>query len=87
MAVVFYICYCEPFSSKLVTFMQILNEAFTLIQIYCQMCFTDLVVDIDAKVTMGNVQINIIILNVAINLCVLLYGILSKQIKAIQLRC
>ena len=36
---------------------------------------------------MGNVQINIIILNVAINLCVLLYGILSNQIKEIQLRC
>jgi hypothetical protein len=48
--------------------MLLLNEAFVMLTIYCEICYTDFNVDYEAILSMGNALICITVINIAINI-------------------
>jgi hypothetical protein len=58
----------EPMKKKGDQRMLLLNEAFLMLTIYCQICFTDFNAEYEAVITMGNALIGITVLNIAINI-------------------
>ena len=53
--------------------MLLLNETFVMLTIYCNICYTDFNPDYDAVIIMGNVQVCITVINIAINIFRMLY--------------
>jgi hypothetical protein len=53
--------------------MLLLNETFVMLTIYCNICYTDFNPDYDAVITMGNVQVCVTVINIAINIFRMLY--------------
>jgi hypothetical protein len=69
--------------------MLLLNEAFVMLTIYCQICYTDFDYDYNAVLIMGDVLIGITILNITINIGRMLYlsgNILCRKVKLRWLR-
>ena len=63
----------EPMKKKGDQRMLLLNESFVMLNLYCEICFTDFNSDYDAVITMGNVLIGITVINIAINILRMLY--------------
>ena len=80
----------EPMKRKGDQRMLLLNETFVMLTIYCNICYTDFNPDYDAVIIMGNVQVCITVINIAINIFRMLYlsGItLSRKGKLSCLKC
>jgi hypothetical protein len=58
----------EPMKRKGDQRMLLLNETFVMLTIYCNICYTDFNPDYDAVIIMGNVQVCITVINIAINI-------------------
>lgn len=74
----------EPMKRKGDQRMLLLNETFVMLTIYCNICYTDFNPDYDAVITMGNVQVCVTVINIAINIFRMLYlngSALNRKIK------
>ncbi len=79
----------EPMKIKGDQRMLLLNEAFVMLTIYCQICFTDFNAEYEAVITMGKALIGITVVNIAINICRLLYmsyNTVSRKCKLLRLK-
>ena len=79
----------EPLKIKGDQRMLLLNEAFVMLNIYCEICYTDFNSDYEAMLTMGNALIGITVINIAINIFRMLYlsfNIISRKFKLLWLK-
>ena len=80
----------EPMKKKGDQRMLLLNECFVMLNLYCEISFTDFNSDYDAVITMGNVLISITVINIAINIFRMLYlsgSTLHRKGKLRWLKC
>ena len=79
----------EPLKIKGDQRMLLLNEAFVMLNIYCEICYTDFNSDYEAMITIGNVLISITVINIAINIFRMLYlsfNTISRKCKLLWLK-
>jgi len=78
--------YTEPFVSRVSNRMDLLNEAFVLLTMYQLFCFTEFVIDVEAKSLVGLILIFLTCLHVAVNLGVMAGCNLALAARKIKLK-
>ena len=78
--------YTEPMTSISANIMNLINEAFVLLFTYHLYQFTEFMPDLNNRLVVGKSLTYLSIINVALNICFVVYGTLLIAIRKMKLR-